>query len=86
MFSLNATARHLGSTQALCHRRKPGHEHSCYLRNADEAGLVENDAHGKPVLKNELTIKPCSPDRETRSNDELDWSLEDSGSSGNGDI
>jgi hypothetical protein len=56
------------------------------LRKAGEAGLVENDAHGKPVLENELTIKPCSPDRETRSNDELDWSLADPGSSENGDI
>lgn len=56
------------------------------LRKADEAGLVENGPDGKPVLQNELTIKPCPPDGQTGSNDELDWSLEDPASTGSGDL
>jgi hypothetical protein len=56
------------------------------LQKADEAGLVVTDINGKPVLENELTIKPCPPDEETGSNDELDWSLEEPESAGSGDV
>jgi hypothetical protein len=56
------------------------------LQKADEAGLVENDINGKPVLENELTIEPCPPDEEARNNDELDWSLEESESAASGDV
>jgi hypothetical protein len=56
------------------------------LQKADEAGLVENDLKGKPVLEDKLTIKPCSPDPETRGNEDLDWSLEGRESSGQEDI
>jgi hypothetical protein len=56
------------------------------LQKADEAGLVENDLNGKPVLEDKLTIKPCSPDPETRSNEDLDWSLKGRESSEREDI
>jgi hypothetical protein len=42
------------------------------LRKADEAGLVEQP-EGKPVLENDLTIKPCPPDPERKSDEDLDW-------------
>jgi len=42
------------------------------LKKADEAGLVDN-TEGTPVLENDLTIKPCAPDPERRSDEDLDW-------------
>jgi hypothetical protein len=42
------------------------------LKKADEAGLVDT-TEGKPVLENDLTIKPCAPDTEPKSDEDLDW-------------
>jgi len=44
------------------------------LEKADEAGLVET-TDGESVLEDDLVIKPCPPDNDTRSNDELDWAM-----------
>jgi hypothetical protein len=44
------------------------------LKKADEAGLVDN-TEGKPVLENDLTVKPCAPDPEHKSDEDLDWTL-----------
>ena len=41
------------------------------VRKADEAGLVET-VDGKPVLEDNLTIKPCAPDPE-KGDEDLDW-------------
>jgi hypothetical protein len=46
------------------------------LRKADQAGLVEVDSQGKPVLEDSLSIKRCLPDLEAGSDADLDWSLE----------
>jgi hypothetical protein len=46
------------------------------LRKADQAGLVVDESKGKPVLDSDLAIKPCSPDPEVQSEDELDWPVE----------
>ncbi|WOH53809.1 hypothetical protein [Bradyrhizobium sp. sBnM-33] len=43
------------------------------IKKADEAGLLEIDANGKPTLVSGLTIKPCSPDEEKKSDEDLDW-------------
>ncbi|MET4276626.1 MULTISPECIES: hypothetical protein [unclassified Bradyrhizobium] len=42
------------------------------LKKADDAGLVESGG-GQPRLEDDLQIKPCSPDPEARSEDDLDW-------------
>jgi hypothetical protein len=42
------------------------------MKKADEAGLVEDSA-GKPVLEDDLKIKPCSPDPEPHNGEDLDW-------------
>jgi len=42
------------------------------LKRADEAGLVDN-TEGKPVLEDNLTVKPCPPDPERKSDEDLDW-------------
>lgn len=45
------------------------------IKKADEAGLVEIDANGKPMLESGLTIKPCPPDPddpEKKSDEDLD--------------
>jgi hypothetical protein len=39
---------------------------------ADDAGLVESSG-GQPRLEDDLKIKPCSPDPEPGSEDDLDW-------------
>ena len=39
------------------------------VKKADEAGLVET-IDGKPVLEDNLSIKPCAPDPEHK---DLDW-------------
>ena len=44
------------------------------LRKADEAGLVDT-VEGKPVLEDNLTIKPCAPDPEDKGDDDLDWTI-----------
>ena len=41
------------------------------LEKADEAGLVET-VIGKPVLEDNLTIKPCAPDPERKGDEDLD--------------
>ena len=41
-------------------------------RKKDEAGLVDT-AEGKPVLEDNLTIKPCAPDPEREGDGDLDW-------------
>lgn len=43
------------------------------LKKAFEAGLVEN-AEGEPVLELKLEIKPCPPDLQRNSDEDLDWS------------
>ncbi|MET0677822.1 MAG: hypothetical protein ABW175_18645 [Bradyrhizobium sp.] len=45
------------------------------LKKATEAGLVDA-AEDPPALEDNLTIKPCSPDPETSSEDDLDWTLD----------
>jgi hypothetical protein len=42
------------------------------VRKAGEAGLVET-VDGKPVLEDNLTIKPCEPDPENKGDEDLDW-------------
>jgi len=42
------------------------------LEKADQAGLVEH-GDGKPVLEDELKIKPCPADPEPRDEADLDW-------------
>jgi hypothetical protein len=42
------------------------------LEKADEAGLVET-VKGKPLLEDNLTIKPCAPDPERKGDQDLDW-------------
>jgi hypothetical protein len=42
------------------------------LEKADEAGLVDT-VKDKPVLLDNLTIKPCAPDPEHKSDEDLDW-------------
>jgi hypothetical protein len=42
------------------------------VKKADEAGLVDT-VDGKPVLEDNLTIKPCAPDPEDRGDEDLDW-------------
>jgi hypothetical protein len=42
------------------------------LEKADEAGLVDT-AKGKPVLEDNLTIKPCAPVAERKGDEDLDW-------------
>ena len=42
------------------------------LKKADEAGLVDN-TEGKPALEDDLTVKPCAPDPERKSDEDLDW-------------
>jgi hypothetical protein len=42
------------------------------LKKADQAGLVDT-ANGKPVLEDNLTIKPCAPDPERKGDEDLDW-------------
>jgi hypothetical protein len=42
------------------------------LEKADEAGLVDT-VQGKPVLEDNLTIKPCAPDHERKGDEDLDW-------------
>jgi hypothetical protein len=42
------------------------------LKKANEAGLVDNSV-GQPVLEADLTIKPCEPDPERKSDEDLDW-------------
>jgi hypothetical protein len=44
------------------------------LKKADEAGLVDS-TEGQPILESELTIKPCAPDPETKSDEDLDWTV-----------
>jgi hypothetical protein len=44
------------------------------LEKADEAGLVEM-TDGESVLEDDLVIKACPPDCDTRSDDELDWAM-----------
>jgi hypothetical protein len=44
------------------------------LKKADEAGLVET-TNGRPALEDDLVIKPCPPDSDTKSDDELDWAM-----------
>jgi hypothetical protein len=43
------------------------------MEKADEAGLVVNDADGKPALESGLTIKPCPADPKKNSDEDLDW-------------
>lgn len=45
------------------------------LRKANEAGLVD-EADGALALEENMTIRPCPPDPETSSDDDLDWTLE----------
>ncbi|AMA55809.1 hypothetical protein [Bradyrhizobium sp. CCGE-LA001] len=42
------------------------------LEKADRAGLVEH-GDGRPVLENELKIKPCPADPEPHDDADLDW-------------
>ena len=42
------------------------------LKKADEAGLVDT-AKGKPVLEDDMTIKPCAADPERKGDEDLDW-------------
>jgi hypothetical protein len=44
------------------------------IRKADEAGLVETN-NDKQALEDDLIIMPCPPDTETKSDDELDWAM-----------
>jgi hypothetical protein len=37
--------------------------------------LVE-EREGEPVLEDDLQIKPCSPDPNPHSDEDLDWTLE----------
>jgi hypothetical protein len=45
------------------------------VKKADEAGLVET-VDGKPVLEDNLKIRPCAPDPENKGNEDLDWAPE----------
>lgn len=45
------------------------------LRKANEAGLVD-EADGALALEDNLTIRPCPPDPETGSEDDLDWTFD----------
>ncbi|MCK1653465.1 hypothetical protein IVA88_18770 [Bradyrhizobium sp. 149] len=45
------------------------------LKKADDAGLVE-EREGEPVLEDDLKIKPCSPDPDPHSDEDLDWTPE----------
>jgi len=42
------------------------------LEKADQAGLIDK-SNGKPVLADDLTIKPCAPDPERNGDEDLDW-------------
>jgi len=42
------------------------------VKKADEAGLIET-VDGKPVLEDNLTIRPCAPDPEYKGDEDLDW-------------
>jgi hypothetical protein len=44
------------------------------IKKADEAGLVETN-NDKQALEDDLIIKPCPPDSDTKSDDELDWAM-----------
>jgi hypothetical protein len=43
------------------------------LKKADEAGLVDR-SKGKPVLEDDLRVKPCPADPEPKNIEDLDWS------------
>jgi hypothetical protein len=45
------------------------------LKKADEAGLVDRGS-GELTLEGNLTIKPCAPDIDSKSDDDLDWAME----------
>jgi hypothetical protein len=45
------------------------------MKKADEAGLVDAGA-GRPALEGDLSIKPCAPDVDNNSEDDLDWVME----------
>ena len=45
------------------------------LKKADEAGLVDSGS-GEPTLEDNLTIRPCAPDVDNKSDDDLDWAME----------
>jgi hypothetical protein len=53
------------------------------LKKAKEAGLMEFS--DRPVLEDNLSIKPCLPDAESKSDDDLDWALDRPGPDGVGD-
>jgi hypothetical protein len=42
------------------------------VKKADEAGLVDT-VDGKPVLEDNLTIRPCAPDPGHTDDQDLDW-------------
>ena len=42
------------------------------LKKAEEAGLVDT-INDKPVLEDNLTVKPCAPDPEGKGDEDLDW-------------
>ena len=42
------------------------------LKKAEEAGLVDT-INDKPVLEDNLTVKPCAPDPEGQGDEDLDW-------------
>jgi hypothetical protein len=50
------------------------------LKKADEAGLVDS-GNGEPALEDNLTIKPCAPDIDSKSDEDLDWAMEQDRSS-----
>jgi len=50
------------------------------LQKADEAGLVDR-GNGEPALEDNLTIKPCAPDIDNKSDDDLDWAMKQDRSS-----
>jgi hypothetical protein len=56
------------------------------LQKADQAGLIDRESHGKPVLEDGLSIEACSPDSDDASNADLDWSLEKRPSAGREDV
>jgi hypothetical protein len=47
------------------------------LKKAQEAGLIESS--DRPVLEDNLSIKPCLPDTESKSDDDLDWAIDRTG-------
>jgi hypothetical protein len=44
------------------------------IKKADEAGLVETN-NDKQALEDDLISKPCPPDTDTKSDEELDWAM-----------